>query len=171
MTPEAGTLKIEAGKYYRTRDGRKVGPMRQDKKVWSDGVWTDGIQGWYEDGSYWTTRKTYQDLIAEWTDEPDTTKLWRDMTREEKKELLLAAHEGKVIETCRPGSSRSEWMCCTPQWRGEWAYRIRPEPKRETVTLYAGHDGLPPVPIGTIDLLDGKLDPGSAKIGPIGGRE
>ena len=74
-------LKIEEGKYYRTRDGRKVGPMRRDmqtlfvfdcKECYPD----DGGYHWIEDGS----RGAYAcpdcpDLIAEWTDadEPDET--------------------------------------------------------------------------------------------------
>jgi hypothetical protein len=100
----------------------------------------------------------------------DTPKLWRDMTPEEKGALLLAEHEGRVIQYY---NQEGHWSSLTvrPVWFEDGAYRIRPEPKRETVTLYAGHDGLPPVPIGTIDLTDGKLDLGSAKIEPIGGRE
>ena len=67
-------------------------------------------------------------------------KLWRDMTPEEKGALLLAAHEGKVIEV---------WFPIACQWRvvvhkvGTFeydAYRIKPQPKVETVTLYGRPD-------------------------------
>ena len=79
------TLKIEAGKFYRTRDGRKVGPMR----VWvsEDGTFDDGS----DDGEYWGSdglhaegikiydHKPDRDLIAEWTDEP-ARKHFTDLT-------------------------------------------------------------------------------------------
>lgn len=71
-------MQIEAGKYYRTRDGRKVGPM----KVWpsGDGEWesletfTDGL--WKDDGSPLYSDKEYVDsptLVAEWTEGPVRT--------------------------------------------------------------------------------------------------
>jgi hypothetical protein len=74
----------------------------------------------------------YMDEI-DWTAAP---KRWRDMTPEEKGALLLAHHEGKVIE----GRMFDEWH--QANWQGcasptpSVAYRIRPEPKRETVRLY-----------------------------------
>lgn len=62
-------LVVEAGKYYRTRDGRKVGPMRDYNGI--DGYPWDGCGtgqfynkvGKADDGSEY-------DLIAEWVDEP-----------------------------------------------------------------------------------------------------
>ena len=65
-------------------------------------------------------------------------KLWRDMTAEEKGALLLAAHEGKVIEW----SYGLPWVTAYstdtghyPAWSDTCAYRVRikPEPKVETV--------------------------------------
>lgn len=63
--PAAPTLKIEEGRYYRTRAGRKVGPMRNDKGIkgyrW-DGRGTSQFyddQGSADDG-------TKFDLVAEW---------------------------------------------------------------------------------------------------------
>jgi hypothetical protein len=95
---------------------------------------------------------------------PETPKVWRDMTPEEKGALLLADHEGKVIEVFREKRGWEVPLCNIPRWTPHLAYRIRPEPNRETVTLYAGHDGLPPVPIGAFDLIDGKPDPDSVKM-------
>lgn len=64
------SLKIEAGKCYKTRDGRKVGPVR----------WDHGVNGWIVnpgDGSAWGRDGTVRnaalirsDLVAEWIDEP-----------------------------------------------------------------------------------------------------
>lgn len=65
--------------------------------------------------------------------QPDTPKKWGDMTDAEKGALLLASHEGKVIECIFDG--RDFWIDCAPQWRSDCAYRVKPEPVRETVTL------------------------------------
>ena len=73
------TLKIEAGKFYRTRDGRKVGPMqrRDDQDYFPFDINShvhphdSDIQRqlWQEDG----TGDEGLHIIAEWTDTPDTT--------------------------------------------------------------------------------------------------
>lgn len=71
---ELAPLKIEAGKYYRTRDGRKVGPMEawrfggwhsdRAEHPLNGGVWLDGGTAKYAGA------KDSPDLIAEWVDEP-----------------------------------------------------------------------------------------------------
>ena len=72
------TLTIQAGKYYRTRDGRKVGPMLQNdgNPYWP---WIDDLRE--GTGSAWdasgkgcicTPQAVFDqglDLVAEWTDE------------------------------------------------------------------------------------------------------
>ena len=94
----------------------------------------------------------------------DSPTLWKDMTPEEKGALLLADHEGKQIQLyfCF-FTNRWEDATSSPNWVNEVAYRVKPEPKRETVTLYARQTIFGP-PIGTIDLIDGKPDPTSIKI-------
>lgn len=79
--PVAEPLTIQAGRFYKTRDGRKVGPMvlsevvdcqsgkNGEKYTWSDiesgNTYTDvGRYAWD------TTREHENDLVAEW---PDTT--------------------------------------------------------------------------------------------------
>ncbi len=67
----------------------------------------------------------------------DTPKTWGEMTDAEKGELLLSHHEGKVIEWFHPNNP--EWDVCPDDrclWDNGFAYRIKPEPKRETVTLW-----------------------------------
>lgn len=66
---QPATLKIEAGRFYKTRDGRKVGPMVVDGPAWTP----NSGQHWYrDDGSryYACDRGGVTDLIAEWIDEP-----------------------------------------------------------------------------------------------------
>lgn len=74
-------LKIEEGKFYRTRDGQKVGPISRGYRGFNFWVAPD-LGGswsacWHEDGSYWPEGHPYRtpvnagyDLVAEWTDEP-----------------------------------------------------------------------------------------------------
>lgn len=66
-------LKIEAGKYYRTRDGRKVGPVTDrggyycaDEMHYNSGG-ECGLEGRHHPSQDWRDR---HDLIAEWVDEP-----------------------------------------------------------------------------------------------------
>lgn len=73
---------------------------------------------------------------------PVTPKTWGDMTDAEKGALLLAAHEGKVIEWHAPDidhtgrTASMSWVECQSIGRySDYTYRIKPEPKRETVTI------------------------------------
>lgn len=66
LTPYVAALQIAAGKFYKTRDGRKVGPM---VKWWTkyevEHPWEDHLGHLYRpDG----TSEHNEDLIAEWTD-------------------------------------------------------------------------------------------------------
>ncbi len=61
----------------------------------------------------------------------NTPKLWRDMTPEEKGALLLAAHEGKVIEV----DHGTGWVLSgVTAWYGDSAYRIKQKLKVEVVS-------------------------------------
>ena len=62
------TITIEAGKCYRTRDGRKVGPMRYADYL---DKFTNGIMVWGRCGSLGFEMDHPSDLIAEWTDTPE----------------------------------------------------------------------------------------------------
>lgn len=76
---QPATLKIEAGRFYKTRDGRKVGPMIEDKWHDRDYGWTvehefnaEYGKAWRADGTFHVDRskKHSADLISEWIDEP-----------------------------------------------------------------------------------------------------
>ncbi|EHJ97758.1 hypothetical protein [Agrobacterium tumefaciens] len=70
---ELVTLKIEAGKFYKTRDGRKVGPVRLKAIYGSDGPYRiDGSWNYLENGLVGSISNGdhKDDLIAEWIDEP-----------------------------------------------------------------------------------------------------
>jgi len=74
-------MQIEAGKYYRTRDGRKVGPMAQSE--WPECAHIEGQGGlWNWNGSPHFPFNEDTDspyLIAEWTEAP--TSPLRTVTR------------------------------------------------------------------------------------------
>lgn len=72
---QPATLKIEAGRFYRTRDGQKVGPMARwsysAEHPWEQqggsSVFTKGGDIWRDDG---TSEYDVPPIIAEWIDEP-----------------------------------------------------------------------------------------------------
>lgn len=89
---------IEAGKFYRTRDGRKVGPMRHSNRA----SFEEGANGesypYYADGytytdagrCHWNPKEDHRsDLVAEWVDEPEDL----EAVEAEVRELLRATPE------------------------------------------------------------------------------
>jgi hypothetical protein len=123
-------MKIEAGKYYRTRDGQKVGPMidrcpkPHELTRWKDKKGTC----WHEDGRHLTAMGTPElDLIAEWTDAPDLTAittpfgLLDDATRE-----ALKAHGGPY-QVYGPDGNWTSWP---PGWHVNCVYRVKPSPPK-----------------------------------------
>jgi len=90
---------------------------------------------------------------------------WCEWSKAAKGALLLAEHDGKVIEAIDPSSPPDTWehTCVFLLWL---AYRVKPEPVRETVTLMIDDGSMGgPRAIGTIDLIDGGPDYNSIKIG------
>ena len=143
-------MKIENGKYYRTADGRKVGPIRGGPATYH----AQGADHWYDDGT--SLYKDLQNIVAEWRDEPT---VWGDMTPEQKGALLLAHHEGRGVQALL----RDGWADCPyPLWDNSYAYRIKPEPVVETRDVYVS--GTPPIKIGTINLIDGTPDPATLNL-------
>lgn len=171
------TLKIEAGKFYRTRDGRKVGPMFR----WSDiSLHPFEMRGHrHEDfdiyNSFWdecgkSDESTHADLIAEWTDTIDLTAITTAFgLLPPETQQALRDHVGPVEFYEHPN-----WRVkIAPVWAGAYIYRVKTKPKRDTVTIYGAPD------LGaqwvytqcehdthriTFDLLDGKPDPASIRM-------
>lgn len=61
-------MKLEIGKYYRTRDGRKVGPMECAGISYEPGVMRCGYVTYWGNGSVSSLKEDASDLIAEWRD-------------------------------------------------------------------------------------------------------
>lgn len=73
VAPATATLTIEAGKFYKTRDGRKVGPLivqDDDEFPFLDDAACESDR---PDGTWGFNQKieSRNDLIAEWVDGPD----------------------------------------------------------------------------------------------------
>lgn len=93
------------------------------------------------------------------------------MTPEEKGALLLAHHEGKQIEVNKGPLECGEWWeDHYPEWIHNYAYRIKPEPKVETVTTHGTWCNKGKMPKTqyvyeiTFNLIDGKPDWNTAKV-------
>lgn len=109
---------------------------------------------------------------------PDTTKTWGEMTDADKGAMLLYEYEhgNKSIQYSIPDDGYDfSWGEKTVHeaYRDDWSYRIKPEPKRETVTIGSsdvswGHliDALRDHRI-TFDTIDGEPDVCSIKMEEI----
>lgn len=66
-------------------------------------------------------------------------KLWKDMSRAEKGEILLAYHEGGTVQG-KPSIYECDlWRDIKePQFNDLYAYRIKPTPKVRKIELYFG---------------------------------
>lgn len=97
--PAKEPLRIREGRYYITRDGRKVGPMRHEG--WDDGEpWTaDNSPRYYTDnGGRVEPKGEASDPVAEWAGEPQSTKEILD-------ELEAWIAEQDAIEAAGKGST------------------------------------------------------------------
>ena len=104
----------------------------------------------------------------------DTPTLWRDMTPEEKGALLLAHHEKVDIQAFDVGVAGDWAKTWKPLFFDDIAYRIKPEPKVEVVTMDVAnydqewelyeHKGTHATHRITFNTIDGKPDPESIKM-------
>ena len=99
-------LQIEAGRYYKTRDGRKVGPMRDDWRMEevhhyhvTEGILTGNL--WSATGSGYSGQERDTDLIAEWVDEPASAPIAAQVD-------AIAEEYGPVVREPRPWDRYSE---------------------------------------------------------------
>lgn len=71
---QLAALTIQTGKFYKTRDGRKVGPIGPNEGGLQGYPWQDDSSWsdcWTADGRYYADEvDSDHDLIAEWVDEP-----------------------------------------------------------------------------------------------------
>jgi hypothetical protein len=105
-------MKIEAGKYYKTRDGRKVGPITTSAtRGWpwevNGGKYDSTIRtrwAWRDDGSFQEDETHTLDLIAEWTDGPAFTVGAKVRVTSDAYGKEQLGKTGRVVEVGRSGS-------------------------------------------------------------------
>lgn len=91
-------MKIEAGKFYRTRDGRKVGPMERWSAGWVQRGASVDNPCWHGDGRDWShPADPGNTLIADWADEPASPV--RTVTR---KEILVGVYGAVAVGPAAP---------------------------------------------------------------------
>jgi hypothetical protein len=140
-------LKIEAGKFYRTRNGRKVGPMEAFETT--DGYnWRSrgDVKGFWSDAGQRQNialRET-TDLIAEWSDAPDLTAITTpfgllDAETQDALRKHGGPYEAFVQNECGFEWRRQGYDGVTMETHRALAWRVKPTPpapKVETVTLH-----------------------------------
>jgi hypothetical protein len=133
-------MKIEEGKYYKTRDGRKVGPMVRGIVGSVQAYWTcrgnpleNAAAEWFECGSFWpeghknrSDTTIARDLIEEWRDPIDVytipTMPFGLLTPEQQQ--ALRDHDGGV-----EWYSHADWVVRqNPAFGKTDTYRARPKP-------------------------------------------
>ena len=149
-------MKLEVGKTYKLNNGEihTCTEMNGDDPLAVDSIgYGPFVIDWvlyHQDGTF--GRGDLHNLnVASCVDDTPTT--WRDMTDAEKGALLLAHHEGKVVENSFDGS---HWVASEPIWAGRYTYRIKPEPKVGLTegTCWAYHcDGAAPY-LATLKIWD-----------------
>lgn len=146
-------MKIEVGKFYRTRDGRKVGPMALPKP---DDVFRWNALGlrwgrWRDDGEDGNaTGGTFEaggDLIAEWIDPMDLTAITTPFgLLDRETQEALRAHGGPLEHWTGLG-----WhLSSDPYFASDTTYRAKPAPpKPREFWLRFDMNGTLPVVYGT----------------------
>lgn len=180
-------MKIEIGKIYRTRDGRKAHVFNKNTLGYPYPMEvlvseSECLHFYDEMGNYVAGESSKWDLVAEWVDEPKT---WGEMTPEEKGALLLAAHEHRPMEFLGRYESTGKWLSMgrgDTYFVDDYCYRVKPEPEVDQVTLYGGGakgmvwcedrrgSDLDTHKI-TFSLVDGEPDCGSIKMEKIRSNE
>jgi hypothetical protein len=183
------TLKIESGKFYRTRGGRKVGPMEPipHGHNWRGACESERATWGYHQSGKWgvftgqmpdemrSPHEIARDLIAEWSDAPDLTAIREPFgLLDAATQDALRAHGGAVQIFSDGGWT--DWL--NPMWTPSMTYRVKPTPpapKVETVTLLTcaeynwvpyreHHCGNLSTHRITFDLIDGEPDCASIRM-------
>ena len=149
-------MKVEAGKTYVSVDGMAHGPMKMISRKPSIFVVEGSLKPeWDEHGKVYFSSDRL-DLVAE----RKRPALWTSMTDAEKGAILLAKYDGKEIEGF---SYVRGWVSHKGSFSHARAYRIKPEPVRETVELVNFHESARGYCI-TFTTTDGEPDLSSIKM-------
>ena len=165
MTEEIGTLKE-----LNVKPGDVVSYYGEAEYIVAEGNKLTHPDGKTKPYSGWDTVCYFYIVSRASEVSADFPKLWKDMSPEEKGALLLADYEGRVIQRWEKG----KWVNDPVAMNEKFAYRVKPEPVRETVAYYWRYDegiksvwGYSDTHRITFDLVDGKPDCNSIKMEEI----
>jgi hypothetical protein len=141
------TLTIQAGKYYRTRDGRKVGPIKNlDDKVYP---FCDDSETYTKLGEVIDGKERLGDLIAEWQDETPAHIIQSsngrtyDLTQNEIRNDLLPDDVLQALKNWPHGIERRTigigWKVEADETFNDWGgftYRAKPAQQVREYVLY-----------------------------------
>lgn len=130
-------MKIEAGKFYKTRDGRKVGPMvtSVDDDQYAFYAYIEGERGnkiFQADGKHggtkWIFNEPDKDIVGPWTDLTPHQQRTAEMIK-----VMQAYVDGEKIEY--KGYIADIWAdCSTPIWSWpDFDYRITSATTPDTI--------------------------------------
>lgn len=146
--------------------GKTIQYFNRDQQVWKDCF---APPSWYTGNAY----RVKPD------EEGAKMKLWRDLTDTEKGALLLAYHEGKVIQWSYNQDvfvvSSSTEKGSRPCWSDDIAYRVKSKPVVEQVKMYTGkstgpwghtadNSSVKRTHAITFNIVDGEFDCSSIKM-------
>lgn len=108
-------MQIEAGKFYKTRDGRKVGPM---ERVSPRGgfEWVDPTDAcWASDGDFGFGQEDWR-LVSEWSDGPvrEVTVTRREIV-EGRYGMVEVGQQNKALVPIRIANRNGELRNCTTE--------------------------------------------------------
>lgn len=154
--PTTTPLQIESGRYYKTRDGRKVGPMLDDWGLEKDYKYHVSREGngelggslWRVDGKHYGSMQNERDLIALWQDEPAA------------KPANDNASSGSMVQTYRNITKRDG---------NESAIKGKAFTLREACANDYGKDRLATIPAGTSIIADFAGDFGMYGLAEVNG--
>lgn len=129
-------MKIEAGKYYRTRDGRKARVLCTDHVKLNypvAGSIGGELYSWTGEGEFYRGTINIIDLVAEWIDKPElppgvVLPSWANkaMAMDESGRWHCFSHTPEIydIEWVFPETETGQFYAiprdCCPEWRGDW---------------------------------------------------
>lgn len=123
-------MKIETGKFYKTRDGRKVGPMESRGGDWiaTPRIDPDEEFDWYSEGIFSLFGESPHDIISEWPTLTPHQQRTADMIK-----VMQAYVDGEGVEVL--GYVSKKWVeCYSPIWNWKDVdYRIAPATTPDTI--------------------------------------
>ena len=125
-------MQLENGKTYRTREGRKVGPMvGYDGRFWQESLGLTKDPEWREDGSHNTEPRfgmtSADDLVSEWAD-----------NREVAGNDYESGGDWTSASSWRISSQKVDMGCIDETQRARVELCRAPETNLEQVTIYLG---------------------------------